>query len=106
MTSVDLMIAETVSPTLSFISSALRLVMTLSIKFEPTLTTTWAITPPSWSSTIFPSRRLRAESVMGKGYVEAFVCVHSKGGWGGRKVEIGFRWGGPGEWGVAVRGRK
>src|SRR5215472_14505491 len=66
MTSVDLMMAETVSPTLSFISSALRLVMTLSIKLEPTLTTTWAMTPPSWSSTIFPSRRLRAESVMGE----------------------------------------
>ena len=40
MTSVDLMIAETVSPTLSFISSALRRVITLSIKFSPTSTTT------------------------------------------------------------------
>jgi hypothetical protein len=33
MTSVDLITAETVSPTFSFISSALRFVITLSIKF-------------------------------------------------------------------------
>jgi len=39
MASVDLIIAQTVSPTLSFISSALRRVMMLSIKCSPTLTT-------------------------------------------------------------------
>ena len=36
MTSVDLMIAETVSPTFSFISSALFFVITLSMRFLPT----------------------------------------------------------------------
>ena len=40
MTSVDLITAETLSPTLSFISSALRRVMTLSMRFCPTRTTT------------------------------------------------------------------
>jgi len=40
ITSVDLITAETVSPTFSFISSALRLVITLSIKLSPTLTVT------------------------------------------------------------------
>jgi len=64
MTSVDLIIAETVSPTLRFISSALRLVITLSMRLSPTRTTTCAITPPSWSSVILPSSLLRADSVM------------------------------------------
>src|SRR4029077_153587 len=52
ITSVDLITADTVSPTLSFISSALRFVITLSIKFLPTLTTTCAITPPNSISTL------------------------------------------------------
>lgn len=64
MTSVDLMIAETVSPTFRLISSALRLVITLSMRLSPTRTTTCAITPPSWSSVILPSSLLRADSVM------------------------------------------
>src|SRR5579863_700734 len=40
ITSVDLMTAETRSPTFSFISSALRRVITLSIRFLPTWTVT------------------------------------------------------------------
>jgi hypothetical protein len=40
ITSVDLITAETVSPTFSFISSRLRLVITLSIRFVPARTTT------------------------------------------------------------------
>jgi hypothetical protein len=66
ITSVDLITAETLSPTFSFISSALRLVITLSITLLPTRMTTWAITPPSWSSVTSPSRRLRADRVMGQ----------------------------------------
>src|ERR1700722_2975215 len=68
MTSVDLMMAATVSPTLSAISSALRRVMTLSTKLSPTLTVTWAITSPSWTSVILPTRWLRAESFISKVY--------------------------------------
>ena len=40
ITSVDLITAETLSPTFNFISSALRLVITLSIKCLPTRITT------------------------------------------------------------------
>src|ERR1700730_1663716 len=58
------MIAFTASPTLSFISSALRFVITLSIRSLPTRTTTCAITPPNWISSILPTSLLRAESVM------------------------------------------
>jgi len=68
ITSVDLITAETLSPTFSFISSALRLVITLSIKFFPTRITTWAMTPPNWISTTLPSRRFLADRVMGKDY--------------------------------------
>src|SRR6267143_1563639 len=64
ITSVDLITAETLSPTFSFISSALRFVITLSIKFFPARMTTWAMTPPNWISTTSPSRRFRADRVM------------------------------------------
>src|SRR5262249_20592991 len=58
------MTAETLSPTFSFISSALRLVITLSITFFPARTTTWAMTPPNWISTTLPSMRFLADRVM------------------------------------------
>ena len=67
------MTALTVSPILSFISSALRLVMTLSIRASPTRMATWAMTPPSWISSIFPVSLLRADSAM-----------HGKLAWAGR----------------------
>src|ERR1700676_15436 len=64
ITSVDLITADTVSPTLSFISSALRLVITLSITLSPTRTTTWTTMSPTSISTTFPASRFRAESVI------------------------------------------
>ena len=64
ITSVDLITAETRSPTLSFISSALRFVITLSIRFSPTRTTTCATTSPSSISVTVPARRFLAESVI------------------------------------------
>ena len=47
ITSVDFMTAVTVSPFLSFNSSALRRVMALSMRLSPTRTTTWAMTSPN-----------------------------------------------------------
>lgn len=61
MTSVDLMTALTVSPFFKPISSALRRVMTLSIRFLPTRTVTCAMTSPSWMLTIFPGSWFLAE---------------------------------------------
>lgn len=62
ITSVDLITAFTISPFFSSISSALRRVMTLSMRFFPTRTVTCAITSPILISVIFPLSWLRAES--------------------------------------------
>jgi hypothetical protein len=56
MTSVALTTAVTESPSFSFISSALRFVMTDSITPPATLIVTCASTPPYWISSIVPWR--------------------------------------------------
>ena len=56
--------ATTLSPFLSFNSSALRRVMALSIRFSPTRTTTWAMTVPNWTSSMVPRSLFLAEIVM------------------------------------------
>ena len=54
ITSVDFMTTSTVSPFSSFMLSALRRVITLSIVFLPILTTTWAMMSPSVIFVILP----------------------------------------------------
>jgi len=54
ITSVDLITTSTVSPFSSFMLSALRRVITLSIVFLPTLTTMWAMMSPSVIFVILP----------------------------------------------------
>ena len=63
MTSVDFMTTSTASPALSFISSALRRVITLSISFSPTSTTTCAIIDPNCTSLTLPRKLIDARKV-------------------------------------------
>src|SRR5215472_8002204 len=72
------MIATTVSPTFNFISSALRLVITLSIRLLPTRTTTCAITPPNCNSSILPVSLLRADIVIHRAYNPAQASVYPR----------------------------
>src|SRR6266849_1880810 len=78
ITSVDFMTTVTVSPTFNFISSALRRVMTDSISFSPTFTTTWAITEPRVTSLILPRSWLRAERIMPRFYIQRRIRARSK----------------------------